>query len=149
MSKELKPCPFCGETSLIIEDNQMVQDVHVLCKDCGAKTSFDGIRYAVAGRWNVRPVERALKSRIEELEAENGRLRKAFPKWQSGEELPELMGEMILIETITGGYRTGSFAGIHSSGAIRYNTFDGLTRTIYPANIVRWAYIKALKGAGE
>ena len=88
MSKELKPCPFCGETSLTIEDNQMVQDVHVLCKDCGAKTSFDGIRYAVAGRWNVRPVERALKSRIEELEAENGRLRKAFPKWQSGEELP-------------------------------------------------------------
>lgn len=86
---------------------------------------------------------------IKELEAENKRLREAFPKWQSGEELPELMGEMILIETITGGYRTGSFAGIHSSGAIRYNTFDGLTRTIYPANIVRWAYIKALKGAGE
>lgn len=78
MSKELKPCPFCGETRLIIEDNQMVQDVHVLCKDCGAKTSFDGIRYSVAGRWNCRPVEDALKRRIEELEAENGRLREAL-----------------------------------------------------------------------
>lgn len=78
MSKELKPCPFCGETRLTIEDNQMVRDVHVLCKDCGAKTSFDGIRYAVAGRWNVRPVERVLKSRIEELEAENKRLREAL-----------------------------------------------------------------------
>ena len=78
MSKELKPCPFCGETRLTIEDNQKVRDVHVLCKDCGAKTSFDGIRYDVAGRWNVRPVERALKSRIEELEAENGRLREAL-----------------------------------------------------------------------
>lgn len=107
MSKELKPCPFCGETRLTIEDNQKVQDVHVLCKDCGAKTSFDGIRYDVVGRWNVRPVERALQKRvevlkatqnavlvnrlyeqkhynaeavkrIEELEAENGRLREAL-----------------------------------------------------------------------
>lgn len=78
MSKELKPCPFCGETRFIIEDNQMVQDVHVLCKDCGAKTSFDGIRYSVTSRWNVRPVEDALKRRIKELEAENGRLREAL-----------------------------------------------------------------------
>lgn len=78
MSKELKPCPFCGETRLTIEDNQKVQDVHVLCKDCGAKTSFDGIRYDVAGRWNVRPVEHALQKRIAELEAENGRLREAL-----------------------------------------------------------------------
>lgn len=78
MSKELKPCPFCGETRLTIEDNQKVQDVHVLCKDCGAKTSFDGIRYDVAGRWNGRPIEDVLQKRIEELEAENGRLRKTL-----------------------------------------------------------------------
>lgn len=78
MSKELKPCPFCGETRLTIEDNQQVQDVHVLCKDCGAKTSFDGIRYDVAGRWNGRPIEDALQKHIEELEAENRRLREAL-----------------------------------------------------------------------
>lgn len=78
MSKELKPCPFCGETRLTIEDNQKVRDVHVLCNDCGAKTSFDEIRYDVAGRWNYRPVEDALKRRIKELEAENRRLRKTL-----------------------------------------------------------------------
>lgn len=78
MSKELKPCPFCGETKLTIEDNQKVQDVHVLYNDCGAKTSFDGIRYAVESRWNVRPVEHALQKRIEEIETENKRLRKAL-----------------------------------------------------------------------
>lgn len=78
MSKALKPCPFCGETRLTIEDKQDVRDVHVLCKDCGAKTSFDGIRYDVTFRWNVRPVEHALQKRIEELEAENKRLRKAL-----------------------------------------------------------------------
>lgn len=89
MSKELKPCPFCGETRLTIEDNQMVQDVHVLCKDCGAKTSFDGIRYDVAGRWNIRPVEHALQKRIEELEAERDRLKKDHA------ELGKKLGAMI------------------------------------------------------
>ena len=89
MSKELKPCPFCGETRLTIEDNQKVQDVHVLCKDCGAKISFDGIRYAVAGRWNIRSVERALKRRIEELEAERDRLKKDHA------ELGKKLGAMI------------------------------------------------------
>ena len=88
MNEELKPCPFCGETRLIIENNQMVQDVHVLCKDCGAKTSFDGIRYSVAGRWNCRPVEDALKRRIEELEAENKRLREAL------KEIAEFAGKL-------------------------------------------------------
>lgn len=78
MSKELKPCPFCGETRLTIEDKQKVRDVHVLCNDCGAKTSFDGIRYDVAGRWNGRPIEDVLQKRIEELEAENRRLRKTL-----------------------------------------------------------------------
>lgn len=89
MSEGLKPCPFCGETRLTIEDNQKVQDVHVLCKDCGAKTSFDGIRYAVASRWNVRPVEDALQKRIEELEAERDRLKKDHA------ELGKKLGAMI------------------------------------------------------
>ncbi len=89
MSKELKPCPFCGETRLTIEDNQKVRDVHVLCKDCGAKTSFDGIRYDVAGRWNIRPVEHALQKRIEELEAERDRLKKDHA------ELGKKLGAMI------------------------------------------------------
>lgn len=68
MSEELKPCPFCGMTSLIIEDYQPMQDVHVVCKDCGAKVSFDGIRYTVASRWNMRPIEQALEQRIEKKE---------------------------------------------------------------------------------
>ena len=90
MSEELKPCPFCGETKLTIEDNQKVQDVHVLCNDCGAKTSFDGIRYAVASRWNVRPVEHALQKRIEELETENKRLRER--RWKSEQRPIQVSG---------------------------------------------------------
>lgn len=78
MSKELKPCPSCGETRLTIEDNQKVRDVHVLCKDCGSKISFDGIWYDVAGRW--KPLEHVLQKRIEELEAENSYLREMLNK---------------------------------------------------------------------
>ncbi len=78
MSKELKPCPFCGETRLTTEDNQKVRDVHVLRNDCGAKTSFDGICYDVASRWI--PLEHALLKRIEELEAENSYLREMLNK---------------------------------------------------------------------
>ena len=78
MSKELKPCPFCSETRLTVEDNQKVRDVHVLCNDCGAKTSFDGICYDVASRWI--PLEHALLKRIEELEAENNYLREMLNK---------------------------------------------------------------------
>lgn len=89
MSKELKPCPFCGETRLTIEDNQKVRDVHVLCNDCGAKTSFNGIRYDVAGRWNGRPIEDVLQKRIEELEAERDRLKKNHA------ELGKKLGAMI------------------------------------------------------
>ena len=89
MRNELKPCPFCGETRLTIEDKQDARDVHVLCKDCGAKTSFDGIRYDVAGRWNIRPVEHALQKRIEELEAERDRLKKNHA------ELGKKLGAMI------------------------------------------------------
>lgn len=69
MSEGLKPCPFCGMTSITIEDYQPMEDVHVVCKDCGAKVSFYGIRYTVADRWNMRPIEKTLEQRIEELEA--------------------------------------------------------------------------------
>lgn len=66
MNEELKPCPFCGGTSLTIENPQLFQDVHVICRDCGAKASFYGIRYTVATRWNMRPIEQALmEQRIE------------------------------------------------------------------------------------
>lgn len=72
VNEELKPCPFCGMTSITIEDYQPMEDVHVVCKDCGAKVSFYGIRYTVADRWNMRPIEKTLEQRIEELEAKVG-----------------------------------------------------------------------------
>lgn len=52
-------------TSITIEDYQPMQDVHVVCKDCGAKVSFYGIRYTVADRWNMRPIEKYLEQLIE------------------------------------------------------------------------------------
>ena len=86
---------------------------------------------------------------ILELEAANKQLREALPVWHSGDEIPEIMGEYVLIETTTGGYRIGFFAGIHSAGYIRYNDLEGNSRLILPDIIARWAYVKDLKGTGR
>ena len=83
---------------------------------------------------------------IKKLEEENKRLRKALPVWHPGNEEPEIMQESILLEVKSGGYRTGEFAGIHPLGYIRYNDFQGKTRVIAKNCILRWAYVKDLKG---
>ena len=87
--------------------------------------------------------------RITKLESENKRLRKKLPVWHTGKKEPGFMQESILIEVKSGGYRTGEFAGIHPLGYIRYNDFQGKTRTIAKNCILRWAYVKDLKGNGK
>ena len=59
---ELKPCPFCGSSNLVIET---LMDV-VYCSDCGAEMTGD----APSECWNRRPIEDALRARIAELEQE-------------------------------------------------------------------------------
>lgn len=86
---------------------------------------------------------------IKKLESGNKRLRKKLPVWHPGNEEPEIMVENILLEVKSGGYRTGEFAGIHPLGYIRYNDFQGKTRIIAKDSIVRWAYVKDLKGDGK
>ena len=74
MSKELKPCPFCGETPIYAVTPEGIDD-SIDCR-CGESECF-----LVDGRleqWNHRPVEDALQKRIKELEAENKRLRKTL-----------------------------------------------------------------------
>lgn len=66
MSKELKPCPFCGNPPRkhISEDCYFF----ILCDKCGchvAKRSPD----AAEKHWNTRPIEDAQAARIAELEA--------------------------------------------------------------------------------
>lgn len=76
MSKELKPCPFCGETPIydITPDGE---NNSIDCR-CGESECFldDGR----LDQWNYRPIEDFLQNRIEELEAENSYLREMLNK---------------------------------------------------------------------
>ena len=79
MTENLKRCPFCGSEA---EFNSDEFGEGVCCKSCGA-TLHNGV-YGEEGRklasadWNARPIEDELHGRIDELEAENARLREAL-----------------------------------------------------------------------
>ena len=63
MSNELKPCPFCGSTV-----GTKRKDNWVKCCDCSARGSQELDRDTAHISWNNRPIEDALKARVEELE---------------------------------------------------------------------------------
>ncbi len=84
MSKELKPCPFCGETPIYAVTPDGEND-SIDCR-CGESECFldDGR----LDQWNCRPIEDAQAVRIEALEAENRRLRETL------EMLAKFAGEL-------------------------------------------------------
>lgn len=61
---EMKPCPFCG--AMPETDGKLVQCYLMPC-------AFRRFKMPVEA-WNTRPIEDALRKRIDELEAENDRL---------------------------------------------------------------------------
>ena len=76
MNEELKPCPFCGSEPVynFCEDD-------ISCQECFGAINCD--IYVDIVRWNTRPIEDALQTRIDELE---GKLR-----WiPVSERLPEV-----------------------------------------------------------
>ena len=79
MTENLKRCPFCGSEA---EFNSDEFGEGVCCNSCGASLS-NGV-YGEEGRklassdWNARPIEDKLHEEIENLEAENTRLREAL-----------------------------------------------------------------------
>lgn len=58
MSDELKACPFCGTDTALEVSNY----TEVICTKCFNVPNIKG--------WNTRPLEDALRSRVEELERE-------------------------------------------------------------------------------
>ena len=75
MTENLKRCPFCGGEAKCIEYYGLY---HVVCCDCYT-TGRDCPSIETACKaWNSRPIENELYGRIDELEAENKRLREAL-----------------------------------------------------------------------
>ena len=73
MSKELRPCPFCGE-KVTLDYRVMPNRKHwfITCDCCGMmyQDTLSQRKYVKDG-WNTRPIEDNLIARIVELEAEN------------------------------------------------------------------------------
>lgn len=83
MSEEtLKPCPFCGEVpSLELKHELSLYNGCITCPQCGVSIErfFETKRECVEDLfaiWNTRPIEDALRKRVQELEAENKKLKK-------------------------------------------------------------------------
>lgn len=65
MTTGLKPCPFCKSINVAFPCGEE----GYICRNCGS-VGF--------GDWNSRPIEDALRSKVEELEKESTQLLRAF-----------------------------------------------------------------------
>lgn len=52
MSKDLKPCPFCGGVAMISKD--MIGDYRVECYHCFAHTFYEDSEEKAIEEWNRR-----------------------------------------------------------------------------------------------
>ena len=68
MTDKLKPCPFCGQNSAEMRNDKNY--FTVWCRSCGAMRNELGYisKEAVTTRWNKRPIEDALRARLEAAE---------------------------------------------------------------------------------
>jgi hypothetical protein len=75
MSDELKPCPFCGrEMDTVLRTPYGRPSYRVLvCRTDGC--TAQNVYFDCNDTWNTRPIEDALRARIQELLLENERLR--------------------------------------------------------------------------
>lgn len=57
---ELKPCPFCGGTDLVVKRRSDLDGMtFIICESCGVVTSFHGneLHLAAMAAWNRREGE--------------------------------------------------------------------------------------------
>ena len=81
MSENLRPCPFCGDLAKYdqIGGYPFVHRIKCVNELCEVKPeSTSSVLQICENNWNIRPLEDCLKSRIDELRAENERLREAL-----------------------------------------------------------------------
>ena len=94
MNKYAKPCPFCGESIGVIEEERGDEYSYWLVIHQPHKTGQHHGRIIMPVEWwNTRPIEDALTARIAELEAE----RRWIPV---SERLPERDGFYLVLENV-------------------------------------------------
>ena len=69
MSSELKPCPHCGSTRVALQARHpRISPYFVECRTCDARGARSEDREEAIAFWNLRPIEDALRDRIDALE---------------------------------------------------------------------------------
>ena len=73
MSDQLKPCPFCGSEPITpaIPIGVIDDDIPVECSNYECDASLMTFNKSI---WNTRPIEDALRKRVEKLENEKAEL---------------------------------------------------------------------------
>lgn len=54
VQNSLKPCPFCGYTSILIYENTVSKKIKVECPHCSASSGYRDTFEKVLGTWNCR-----------------------------------------------------------------------------------------------
>lgn len=75
MSDDVKPCPWCGLDPEVIHGNMRR---YARCANASDNGGLCGPAFHLEDRWNRRPVEDALRAKVEAAEAEAARLRAAI-----------------------------------------------------------------------
>lgn len=69
MSEELKPCPFCeGNAGVTCDGPESAEYYYGECRKCQAIGEASESWHEAVAAWNTRPIEDALRDRIDALE---------------------------------------------------------------------------------
>ena len=77
---ELKPCPFCGGNAYECDYTHPNGGdwYFVKCDVCDAKSDEYHTQEVANNKWNTRPIEDALRAEVEQLKADNSRMREVL-----------------------------------------------------------------------
>jgi Lar family restriction alleviation protein len=85
MVSELKPCPFCNQSTVdYFNDDGYIS---VQCENCGAIGEWGNENEEASGYWNTRPIEDAIRA---ELASAKQRLNEAEEALNNLDYLPEV-----------------------------------------------------------
>lgn len=138
MSDELKPCPFCGNSAVLVNKDGIIDDPLEWVSCIEDSCMPVPIRFS-KGAWNTRPIEDVLTAERDAARAEVERMREA-QRWIPVEERLPNEGELCLINIKS---RISNavilrMAVIQKFDAGEYDWKDPQDNYVWGGNITHW-----------